>query len=311
MNVNNNLENSTPPFFSIVIPTHNRAEILNACLNSVLVQTFKDFEVILIDDGSTDNTRELYGNYPDARLRYIYQEASGSAASPRNTGIRYAKGDWICFLDSDDYWYKEKLQKVKKVIETNGNYDVVCHNELQIEKGSDKETVLCHGIFYGDLYQSLLLIGNCVSPSAVAVKRDMICRHKIVFDESHDFDTTEDYDFWLNLAFHKARYCFIDDVLGVYVIHGENSFLDFKKHIRNTLNVVRKHIYSIQKFSDNKASLWRQASARIFFCAAKTSLRRKRLLFFIYYIVRSIFFDVRCFFKLMIRDSKKLLNLAH
>lgn len=93
------------PFFSVVIPTYNRVGILNRSIDSVLGQAFSDFELIIIDNGSTDHTGEwLKQNYSDPRIRYHYQQGTGSPAGPRNTGIRLAKGQWICFLDSDDLW---------------------------------------------------------------------------------------------------------------------------------------------------------------------------------------------------------------
>jgi len=99
------------PFFSVVIPTYNRSDILSRAIDSVLSQTYQKFELIIIDNGSTDDTRQwLHDNYQDDRVVYHYQEGSGSPASPRNTGISLAKGQWVCLLDSDDRWDKYKLQ---------------------------------------------------------------------------------------------------------------------------------------------------------------------------------------------------------
>ena len=106
------------PFFSVIIPTFNRAVKLRACLKSVLSQTFTDFEIVIIDDGSTDNTKNIIlTEYEDARIRYFWQKGSGSPAHPRNQGIRKARGAWVAFLDSDDVWYPEKLDNVYNQIQ--------------------------------------------------------------------------------------------------------------------------------------------------------------------------------------------------
>ena len=104
---------SIQPLFSVIIPTYNRAGILSRSVDSVLSQTYYNFELIIIDNGSTDDTQQfLIDNYQDERIVYHYQEGSGSPASPRNAGISSAKGHWICFLDSDDRWHPSKLQLV-------------------------------------------------------------------------------------------------------------------------------------------------------------------------------------------------------
>src|SRR5699024_12380222 len=96
---------------SIVIPTHNRSELLVRAVDSVIYQTFKDSEIIVVSNGSTDNTDEVMSKYEDKRINYIsYRIAQGGNAA-RNKGIKAAKFDYIAFLDDDDEWHPEKLQK--------------------------------------------------------------------------------------------------------------------------------------------------------------------------------------------------------
>lgn len=95
------------PNVSVIIPTYNRAKFVTKAIDSVLAQTYSDYEIIVVDDGSTDNTREVLGPYMD-KIIYIYQENAGVSAA-RNTGIRVASGQWIAFLDSDDIWFPDKL----------------------------------------------------------------------------------------------------------------------------------------------------------------------------------------------------------
>ncbi|HKK53946.1 MAG TPA: glycosyltransferase family A protein [Patescibacteria group bacterium] len=106
------------PKISVIIPTYNRANFLPRAIKSVLNQTFKDFELIIVDDGSTDNTKEVINNYlkNDDRIKYIYQQNSGGPPKPKNTGIKIAKGEYIAFLDSDDEWFKDKLKKTNRTL---------------------------------------------------------------------------------------------------------------------------------------------------------------------------------------------------
>ena len=93
---------SSFPFFSVVIPTYNRENIIKNAIDSVLSQSFQDFEIIIIDNGSTDKTKQFIKSYSNAKIKYFYQIGSGSPASPRNAGIRNSSAPWVCFLDSDD-----------------------------------------------------------------------------------------------------------------------------------------------------------------------------------------------------------------
>ena len=108
------------PTVSVIIPTYNRAKLLPRAIKSVLNQTFKDFEVIIVDDGSTDNTEEVINEFQkhDKRIKYIRHEKNKGAAAARNTGIKIAQGEYIAFQDSDDEWLPEKLEKQMKIFES-------------------------------------------------------------------------------------------------------------------------------------------------------------------------------------------------
>lgn len=113
-------ENKQPPFFSIVMPTYNRASFLPDTIHSVLQQLFQDWELIIIDDGSTDNTSQTVQQFADARIRYYWQTNQERSAA-RNKGIELAAGKFICFLDSDDHWRKNHLTVLfDKIQENNG-----------------------------------------------------------------------------------------------------------------------------------------------------------------------------------------------
>src|SRR5690349_3602213 len=105
------------PKVSVIIPTYNRAQFIARAVDSVLEQTYKDFEIIVIDDGSSDNTQEILKAY-EGKIRYVYQQNKGISAA-RNRGIQEAKGEYIAFLDSDDVWKPEKLSVQVAILDVN------------------------------------------------------------------------------------------------------------------------------------------------------------------------------------------------
>lgn len=187
-------------FFSVVIPTFNRKAFLEDAVQSVLEQTCGDFELIVVDDGSTDGTPSILNARSDARFRFIIHPKNRGVSAARNTGIRISAGTYVCFLDSDDLWKPEKLAMQKEFFEQNPG-TLICHtNEDWIANGRRKNQSDRHrkqGGFFFERSLELCL----VSPSSVAI-------HRSLFDEEGFFDeqlaVCEDYDFWLRLNIHHA-----------------------------------------------------------------------------------------------------------
>src|SRR5688572_11938068 len=107
------------PFFSVILPTYNRAHLISKAIESMLAQSYQSWELIIVDDGSTDNTKEVISGFSDARINYIYQKNSERSAA-RNNGIAHSRGRYICFLDSDDYFMTNHLENMHKAIEASG-----------------------------------------------------------------------------------------------------------------------------------------------------------------------------------------------
>ena len=104
------------PLFSIVIPTYNRGNLIGRCIDSIIAQTYTNWEAIIVDNYSDDNTEEVVLSYKDDRIRFIKNHNYGVIAVSRNKALDMAKGDWICFLDSDDAWFPNKLQEIKNYL---------------------------------------------------------------------------------------------------------------------------------------------------------------------------------------------------
>lgn len=194
--IRNNLNdmNHIHPIVSVIIPTCNRASYLEKAIFSVLEQSFASFELLLVDDGSDDETKEIVKHIKDKRLKYIYQENQGVAAA-RNVGLKLAKGKFAAFLDSDDYWMPGKLELQMKFMHEAG-FRISQTNEIWIRHGKrvnamDKHQKPCGWIFEKSLELCL------VSPSCTVMEMGLV-DEGFVFDE--DLMACEDYDLWLRIA---------------------------------------------------------------------------------------------------------------
>ena len=148
------------------------------------------------------------------------------------------KGDWIAFLDSDDIWKPEKLEKVKESINKNTEAVLICHDEDYIENSKIKKR-LRHGPAVKDLYQKLLFNGNCVSTSATCLRKDIAIQTG-GFSEKKEFKTAEDYEYWIRLA-QVGQFYFIKEILGEYHIHKKNSSSDIHIHANAGMAVKEYH----------------------------------------------------------------------
>ena len=248
--------NKSNPFFSVVIPTYNRKNIINICIDSVLSQTYNNYEIIIIDNGSTDGTKDfINSNYNDYRIKYTFQNGSGSPASPRNNGINLSKSQWICFLDSDDFWHKDKLKIIHDEIIDDSKIDVICHNEKVFYSNNRKlGKTMNYGPFCKDFYLQMLQFGNELSTSATAVKRSFLNNYSLRFNESQSLFIVEDFDLWLRLARNGANFKFINRVLGYYVLNNDNFISNKEIYIKslNHLYTLHKNYLKVNNFKDEK-----------------------------------------------------------
>lgn len=178
---------------SVIIPTHNRAERLEKAIQSVLAQTYSNVELIVIDDGSTDNTSEILEKY-DPQIKHYSILHSGVSAA-RNIGIKKASGEWLAFLDSDDYWLEEKLEKQLKFM-VEKDYLVSQTGEKWLRDGNWVMKGERHRKHNGWIFKYCLPL-CVVTPSAVIMDRKVI-DDVGYFDES--LPACEDYDMWLRVA---------------------------------------------------------------------------------------------------------------
>lgn len=187
------------PLISVIIPSYNRAFILTDAINSVLQQTYKNIELLFVDDCSTDNTEEIVKNITDSRFHYIRLEKNSGACTARNRGIKEAKGDYIAFNDSDDQWHIDKLEKQLSFLNKNNADIVLCKMECKNNNGEFLHLFPNYTEDKSISYLSLLEY-NCTSTQTLFGKTE--CFKKILFDDK--LPRLQDWDEVLRLAqFYK------------------------------------------------------------------------------------------------------------
>ena len=215
------MRDSLSPLISVIIPTYNRADLISKAIQSVIDQSYKNWELIVVDNYSDDNTKEVIDAFEDDRILMLSRPRTGSVAASRNFGVSHSKGEWIAFLDSDDWWFPNKLECVHKVIQKQP--DLIYH-ELQIVSGQDdgkskkktKSRKLKSPIFF-DLLQN----GNGIALSSVTLRKSTFAKVGGM-NESPTFFAIEDYDIWLRIAQITERFAHIPRVLGAYRLHDGN-----------------------------------------------------------------------------------------
>lgn len=224
------------PMVSVVVPTHNRKELLAETLQSILDQTFQNFELIIVSDGSTDGTEEMVASMADTRVRLIRQEKSGQPAKPRNMGIKAALGKYIALCDDDDVWFQNKLAIQVEAMEHNEMVALCYTNGLVMRNGVVGQRLLNRRkIFSNHFYE--LLKGNVIPNSSVLIRRR-------VFDSVGFINTDpmfrgiEDYEFWLRIA-HDFPMLYIDQPLIKYRVHSNNITFSRSLETKRAIGVVR------------------------------------------------------------------------
>ncbi len=181
--------------YSVIIPTYNRFNFLKTAIDSVLRQTYNNFQLTVIDDGSKDGTDKLIHTYKDSRLKYIYQDNLG-VSSARNRGISESTGEYIAFLDSDDRWVPEKLEEIENATKEHPGYFVYHTQEKWFRNGKHLNHMKKHFKQNGYIFDGCLKLCK-VSISTAVVKRELF-KTIGVFDEN--MPVCEDYDFWLRVS---------------------------------------------------------------------------------------------------------------
>jgi glycosyltransferase involved in cell wall biosynthesis len=221
------------PEFSVVIPVFNAAATLEETLSSLENQTYLDFEVILVNDGSTDESESIIRNWSaqnNLEVKLINQENQGLGAS-RNRGTEAARGKWIALLDADDYWEKDKLKRIAEGTDLNALSGVIYHKVINF--GGGRRYVRSSGPVRD--IRELLTHSNPLVPSAVLIDRPTALKYP--FSEQRDLHGAEDLHLWVQLLASGIAFHFVHNAITYYRVSGGMSS-DLENHLQYVYNAL-------------------------------------------------------------------------
>jgi glycosyltransferase involved in cell wall biosynthesis len=223
---------------SVIIPTCNRPNLLPAAIRSVLNQTFRDFDVVVVDDASDGAVDEIIKGFEDKRVRWIRHNSRRGGAAARNTGIRNSHGDYIAFLDDDDEWYPEKLACQMKVMErSRSEVGAVYGGYYEVDRTTGKIRGQMVPTRRGDLYSTLLESNPIGTTSCILIKR--ACLEKVgLFDES--LPSFQDRDLWIRIA-REFHFDYVQDPLLNYFVHPDRVWTNLEALMKGLEIMLKKY----------------------------------------------------------------------
>ncbi len=249
------------PKVSVIIPTYNCAQYISEAMESALAQSYQDFEILIIDDGSTDNIKDVIKGYLDNfpnKVRYIFQENHG-LANARNTGIQNAKGEFIALLDADDRWLPDRLEIGVREIEADPTVGLVHANiTFMTEEWKSIRTPRRNKEFLsGYIFEHIFLRHADISCPTILFRKEC-CRQVGVFDENLTRLGCEDRDLWLRIA-QKYRFQYVDKILAHYRVRKASMSNNLEKMLKAQLYVIDKYCPS-----NNGKHLRKKALAKVY-----------------------------------------------
>jgi glycosyltransferase involved in cell wall biosynthesis len=251
------------PKISVLIPVYNGAKFVSETIQSILNQTFNDYEIVVVDDGSTDATKSIIDEFTKQfpnKIRYIYQDNSGVSIA-RNTAINNAKGEFIAFLDSDDYSAKNRLEEEIRIIESDSRIGLVHANVTKVDgNGKVIETDLrAKQYLSGNIFEHLFLRKANIACSTVLFRKSC-CNRIGLFDVHLTKLGCEDRDFWLRLS-KEYKIVYIDKILSFYRITPQSMSQNVDQMFKARLYIINKYCPENDK---NKLYIRNKALSKIF-----------------------------------------------
>lgn len=234
------------PLVSVIVPCYNYGKYLSDCLQAIKDQIYPYLEVLIVDDESTDNTKEIADHFlSDSRFRYIYQTNKGLCGA-RNTGIRNSVGDFICIVDPDDIWFPIKLERQIDYMNNHPRCGLLYSDaEILIDGKPTGATIRNGRLFYdGWSFEKMMMDNGVVCPSVMIRK---LCFEKLgLFDEVELKQYSEDWDMWLRISY-EFEIGSIREPLLYYRVHDQNmSKVKYRQHWKNMLITLKRHLPKVK-----------------------------------------------------------------
>lgn len=267
------------PFFSVIIPTYNRASLITKAIDSILSQSFPDWELIIVDDASADNTKEVVAKYNDSRILYHYKENEERSAA-RNRGVELSSGQYICFLDSDDYFMNNRLEVLYNEIKSRNNPKTFFFTDIEFTDG----VVLKYNFSFNNIFDYLL--ENVIGVPQVVVEADIV--KEIKFNKQ--FYIAEDLELWLRIALHYPV-TYLPGKPTVVALQHDDRTVNEKKFNQGAERLkVLKYIFKNYDFKGKfTPKIKRKRLSDTYFSIARHFIYKKNIRLALINIIKSIF----------------------
>ena len=277
----------TEPFFSVIIPTYNRATLLSIAINSVIAQTFQNWELILVDDGSTDNTKEIVKEYTksDSRIIYLFQQNAERCVA-RNNGIKRATGKYICFLDSDDFYLSNRLQALYNSISHSNFPKVVFFTGLKTLSPTCERDV---PVYFENGVKKFDFIAT------TTIHSQQICAEASIL-KAYNFDPAfrigEDLELWLRIN-NKHSFFYLENQFTVVVVDHDDRSVNIKKtnSAKEQLFTLHHCFSSLHPGKGISPRIKNQLLSNCYFSIFKFWFYSKKRLRCALFLIRSVFAD--------------------
>ena len=252
------------PLVSVIVPAYNAGRHIQETIASVLLQSYRNIELIIVDDGSRDNTALIVKKYLDYdnRVHYIYQENEGQAAA-RKRGFEHSQGDLISFLDSDDLFALNKIEIQVRFMLDNPNCGVSYSDILHFWDNTPHILLRKKLTYYSGYIFDKLIRENVIQVMTALIRRDILIKYGL---PGKEFRRSDDWYLWLNLSYHKVKFCFLDRILAFQRRHEAGSLSDQKTYFKETAErniAIYKHFKALlnteecKKYNiDNLLNFW-------------------------------------------------------
>ena len=243
------------PAISVIVPTYNRASLVVCAIQSIREQTYQNFEIIVVDDGSTDNTKEVVESLGDMRIRYISHERNKGGSAARNTGIKAARGKYIAFLDSDDEWEPSKIERQLEIF-SKGDARLGAVGAGRIIKftNSNRKEIKIPSGSLGNIYKKLLQGKSFPgATSTIIIKRE--CFEKVgLFDES--LESSQEYDLYIRIAKYYNFDAVREALVRCYIYAFPGISLNPNAQVRGRQKMLLKYSQEMPTLSKLKAQFY-------------------------------------------------------
>lgn len=255
------LQEGNEGMISIIMPTYNRAYIIERAIKSVQRQTYTDWELIIVDDASTDNTRQLLQKYVSSKIYYYMNEVNKGANISRNLGVERARGEFLAFLDSDNYWVDDKLEIQMKMAETYGNQRCFFYGKVQITNGNTM-SIFPETVVSSEELKERELRGNIVDINTVLISKELFLEANGFMEDLPRF---QDWELVLRLLFiYNMEAIGCERIFSFNFIQKDSISNNQKSYVK-ALGVMMKNYYNrylpTEKIIDHLIGLWRDASS--------------------------------------------------